>query len=77
MVIDGQFIPSNQFEAPGSRYWDAAHPVPPRDLAKAKMLLQQAGVPHPTFTLLVGNSSVEQQVGEVHPVDGGRGGVRS
>ena len=29
------------------------------------MLLQQAGMPHPAFTLLVGNSSVEQQAGEV------------
>ena len=31
----------------------------------ARMLLRQAGMPHPTFTLLVGNSSVEQQAGEV------------
>ena len=65
VVTDGQFIPSNQFEAPGSRYWDPDHPVPPRDIAKAKALLQQAGVLHPEFSLLVGNSSVEQQAGEV------------
>ena len=39
--------------------------MPARDLAKAKALLQQAGMPHPAFTLLVGNSSVEQQAGEV------------
>ena len=36
VVFDGQFIPSNQFEAPGSRYWDADHPVPPRDLAQGE-----------------------------------------
>jgi len=65
VVTDGLFTPSNQFEAPGSTYWDPAHPVPPRDLAHAKALLQQAGMPHPAFTLLVGNSSVEQQAGEV------------
>jgi len=65
VMTDGQFIPSNQFEAPGSRYWDPDHPVPPRDLGKAKALLHQAGMPHPAFTLLVGNSSVEQQAGEV------------
>jgi peptide/nickel transport system substrate-binding protein len=65
VVMDGQYIPSNQFEAPGSRYWDPDHPVPPRNLARAKALLQQAGMPHPAFTLLVGNSSVEQQAGEV------------
>ncbi len=65
VVTDGQFIPSNQFEAPDSRYWDPDHPVPPRDIAKAKALLQQAGMLHPEFSLLVGNSSVEQQAGEV------------
>jgi peptide/nickel transport system substrate-binding protein len=65
VVFDGQFIPSNQFEAPGSRYWDPDHPVPPRDLAKAKALLTEAGQEHPRFTLLIGNSPVEQQVGQV------------
>jgi peptide/nickel transport system substrate-binding protein len=39
--------------------------VPKPDVAKAKALLQQAGMPHPAFTLLVGNSSVEQQEGVV------------
>jgi peptide/nickel transport system substrate-binding protein len=65
VVFDGQFIPSNQFEAPGSRYWDSDHPVPPRDLEKAKVLLKEAGQEHPRFTLLIGNSPVEQQVGQV------------
>lgn len=65
VVMDGQFLPNNQFEAPGSRYWDPGHPVPPRDLARAKALLKEAGIPHPTFTLLVDNSSVGQQVGQV------------
>ena len=45
VVMDGQFIPSNQFEAPGSRYWDPDHPVPARDLTKAKALLKEAGYP--------------------------------
>lgn len=65
VVMDGQFTPSNQFEAPGTRYWNPQRPVPPRDVAKAKALLQQAGVAHPTFTLITGNSPVEVQVGEV------------
>lgn len=65
VVYDGQFIPSNQFEAPHTKYWDRDHPVPPRDVAKAKALLKQAGQGHPSFTLLVGNSPVEQQVGQV------------
>ena len=70
VVMDGQFTPSNQFEAPGSRYWNAQRPVPPRDVARARMLLieagqSSAGAPHPTFTLITGNSPVEVQVGEV------------
>jgi peptide/nickel transport system substrate-binding protein len=65
VVMDGQFIPSNQFEAPGTRYWDPDHPVPPRDVARAKALLKQAGLEHTSFTLLIGNSPVEQQVGQV------------
>src|SRR5262249_34054555 len=65
VVFDGQFIPSNQFEAPGSRYWDPDHPVPPRDVAKAKALLKEAGQEHASFTLLIGNSPVEQQVAQV------------
>ena len=65
VVFDGQFIPSNQFEAPGSRYWDPDHPLPSRDLAKAKALLREAGQERPRFTLLIGNSPVEQQVGQV------------
>jgi peptide/nickel transport system substrate-binding protein len=65
VVFDGQFIPSNQFEAPNSRYWDPDYPVPARDLAKARSLLKDAGQEHPTFTILIGNSPVEQQVGQV------------
>lgn len=65
VVMDGQFIPSNQFEAPGSRYWNPDRPVPPRDVAKAQALLQAAGVAHPAVTLSVGNSPVELQVAQV------------
>jgi peptide/nickel transport system substrate-binding protein len=70
VVMDGQFTPSNQFEAPGSRYWNPRHPVPSRDVERAKLLLAGTGVasrgaPHPTFTLITGNSPVEVQVGEV------------
>jgi peptide/nickel transport system substrate-binding protein len=65
VVTDGQYVPSNQFEAPDTLYWDPAHPVPPRDVARAKALLAQAGEPHPGFTLLVDNSSLQQQAGEV------------
>src|SRR5580704_12459442 len=42
VVMDGQYVPANQCEAPGSRYYNANRPVPPRDLAKAKALLAKS-----------------------------------
>jgi len=79
VVMDGQFIPSNQFEAPGSRYWNPQRPVPPRDVERARMLTTEArlssrGAPHPTFTLITGNSPVEVQVGEVIQAMAGEAG---
>lgn len=65
VVMDGQFTPSNQFEAPGTRYWNAARPVRLRDVPKAKALLAAASVRRPGFTLITGNTPVEVQVGEV------------
>ncbi|MBV9250100.1 MAG: ABC transporter substrate-binding protein [Acetobacteraceae bacterium] len=65
VVMEGQFVPSNQFQAPHTTYWNPDRPVPPRDLARARALLAQAGVPHASFTLLTDNSPVQQQVGQV------------
>ena len=65
VVMDGQFIPSNQTEPPGSRYWDPDYPVPPRDVEGAKALLRAAGTPHVAFTLLVANDPVNGQIGQV------------
>ena len=64
VVFDGKFVPSNQFEAPGSRYWGAAHPVPSRNVDAAKKLLAEAGVPHPAFTLTVGTGTTDIQVAQ-------------
>ncbi len=64
-VFEGRFIPSNQTEAPGSRYWDAAHPISPQDIPGAKALLAAAGVPHPRLVLSVANNPTDVQVGEV------------
>ncbi len=65
VVLAGQFVPDNQFQAPHTTYWDPDHPVPARDVEAAKALLMKAGDPHPAFTLLIGNSSTEQQLGQV------------
>ena len=65
VVFDGAFVPSNQVQAPGTPFYNEARPVPERDVARARRLLAEAGIPRPSFTLLVPNSAVEVQVGEV------------
>ncbi|MBV9826783.1 MAG: ABC transporter substrate-binding protein [Alphaproteobacteria bacterium] len=65
VVFEGRFVPSNQPEAPGSPYWDPDHPVPTRDVAKAKALLAAAGVPHPAFTLTTSNNTTDLQVAQL------------
>ncbi len=65
VVFDGLFVPSNQPQAPGAAWYDAEHPVPARDVARAKALLAQLGTPRVTFTLMLPNSPVEMQVGQV------------
>ena len=65
VVMDGAFIASNQPEAPGTTYYNPERPVPPRDLARARRLMREAGQQRVSFTLIVVNSPIEAQVGEV------------
>jgi peptide/nickel transport system substrate-binding protein len=65
VVFAGKYVPNNQPILPGSTYYDNDIPVPPRDLAKAKRLLKEAGVEHPAFTFLIANNPIEQQVAQV------------
>jgi peptide/nickel transport system substrate-binding protein len=59
------FVPDNQSELPSSPYFNQQRPVPPRDVAKAKALLQQAGVAHPTIELRTLNTPLDTQIGEI------------
>lgn len=65
VVFDGTQIPSNQTEAPGTAYWNPAHPVPPRDIAGAKALLKAAGVDRVALTLSIANAPIALQTGEL------------
>jgi peptide/nickel transport system substrate-binding protein len=65
VAFDGQYVPSNQMEAPGSAYFDPDYPVPARDVAAAKKLLAEAGVSHVTFTLLIGTDPLDGQVAQI------------
>jgi peptide/nickel transport system substrate-binding protein len=56
VVFNGMFAPNAQPVAPNSPFYDETLTPPPRDLAKAKALLRQAGVTPPvTLELLTPN----------------------
>jgi peptide/nickel transport system substrate-binding protein len=44
VVYNGEFVPGNQWVNPENPYYQKAFPVRPRDLAKAKALLKEAGI---------------------------------
>ena len=52
VAMDGEADVGNQWVAPNNAFYAQSLPVPKRDVAKAKALLQEAGVPNPTFTLM-------------------------
>jgi peptide/nickel transport system substrate-binding protein len=47
VVFNGEFKPGNQWVNPDHPYYQKAFPVRPRDIAKAKALLKEAGVTPP------------------------------
>ena len=66
VVFNGMFAPNAQPVAPNSPFYDEALTPPPRDLAKAKALLRQAGVTPPiTLELLTPNQPDSLQAAEV------------
>ncbi|MBM3598474.1 MAG: ABC transporter substrate-binding protein [Alphaproteobacteria bacterium] len=65
VVFNGEYIPNNQVEAPGSPFHFADLPVPKRDVARAKQLLAEAGAPRPQITFFIGNNPIASQVGQV------------
>ncbi|MCC2610893.1 ABC transporter substrate-binding protein [Neorhizobium sp. Rsf11] len=65
VVYEGLFPPANQTEPVGAPYYDPTHALKGRDVARAKMLLAEAGVTSPSFTLSVANSPTLAQVGQM------------
>jgi peptide/nickel transport system substrate-binding protein len=47
VVFNGEFKPGNQWINPDHPYYQKSYPIRPRDLAKAKALLKEAGVTPP------------------------------
>jgi peptide/nickel transport system substrate-binding protein len=66
VVYAGMYTPTVQANPPSSPFFFQDLKVPGRDVAKAKALLKQAGVPIPVpVTLTITNGSEIQQAGEV------------
>ena len=55
VVFNGEFVPGNQWVNPESPFYQKAFPVPKRDLAKAKALMQEAGIKAPRDDRLHGD----------------------
>jgi peptide/nickel transport system substrate-binding protein len=62
VVMDNEATVGNQWVAPNNPYYAKNVPLPRRDVAKAKALLKEAGVPNPSFTLLTGTTSDAQRL---------------
>ncbi|HZB90857.1 MAG TPA: ABC transporter substrate-binding protein [Stellaceae bacterium] len=65
VVFEGQFQPGNQWVPPNNPYYDTALPVPKRDIAKAKALVQQVAHGEVTVDLMAPNDSLQMQVAQV------------
>src|SRR5438270_10333623 len=65
VAMDGEADVGNQWVAPTNSYYAKNVPIPKRDVAKAKALLQQAGVTNPSFTLLTPTTSDAQKIAQV------------
>jgi len=62
VVMDNEATVGNQWVAPGNAYYAKNVPVPKRDVARAKALLKEAGVPNPSFTLVAPTTSDAQRL---------------
>lgn len=66
VVFNGEFLPGNQWVAPGNQWYQDAHPVPTRDVERAKALIAEAGVPTPVVVdFMLPNNPEVRQVAEV------------
>jgi peptide/nickel transport system substrate-binding protein len=65
VVFSGEFEVGNQPVPPGNPFYVKKHPVPKRDVAKARELLKAAGHANFAFELMVPNDDIGQRVGQV------------
>jgi peptide/nickel transport system substrate-binding protein len=62
VVMDNEATVGNQWVAPNNAYYAKSVPIPKRDVARARALLKEAGVPNPSFTLVTTTTSDAQRL---------------
>ena len=65
VVMEGEAAVGNQWVAPDNPYYAKNVPIPKRDVAKARALLAEAGVPNPSVTLMTPTTSDAQKIAQV------------
>ena len=60
--MDNEATVGNQWVAPSNAFYAKNVPMPKRDIARAKALLKEAGVPNPSFTLVTPTTSDAQRL---------------
>ena len=66
VVFNGEFVPGNQWVNPEHPYYQKAFPVQPRDVAKAKALMREAGVTAPfTVDFMVPKGAENEAIAEM------------
>ncbi len=65
VAMDGEATIGNQWVAPTNPFYAKNMPIPKRDVARAKALLQEAGVPNPTVMLMTPTTSDAQKIAQV------------
>jgi len=65
VAMDGEAQTGNQWVAPSNRYYGKSAPIPKRDVARAKKLLAEAGVPNPVVNLMTPTTSDAQRIAQV------------
>src|SRR5258708_23982830 len=65
VVMEGEAQSGNQWVAPDNAFYAKNMPIPKRDVARAKALLQEAGMPNPTVNLMTPTTSDAQKIAQV------------
>ena len=65
VAMDGEATVGNQWVSPDNPFYAKNVPIPKRDVARAKALLAEAGVPNPVVTLMTPTTSDVQRIAQV------------